>query len=193
MLSFRFSHGFVGVAFVLSVAALSGCGRSDSNDPTPPTATRPAPADTATPLPTATHTAAPTATSTAPPSATATSQPTATHTSPPPTETSTATPTASLTATFTATLGATPTFTVDPTPTSTGTATPIPTFAAHGSVEQIYVTDAAPGSALQLLDTTGQTVQRGTADAQGSFIFRHVPVGRGYVVTMGSGDAQQVS
>ena len=41
-----------------------------------------------------------------------------------------------------------------PTPTATATAagsptnTPIPTFAAHGSVEQIYVTDADPGAAL---------------------------------------------
>src|SRR5262249_40591599 len=129
------------------------------------------------------------------PSATSTAQPTATHTSPPPTGTATPTPTASLTATLaaTATATTTPTSTVDPTPTSTGTATPIPRFAAHGSVEQVYVTDADPGAALQLLDTTGHTVQSGTADAQGSFIFRHVPVGRGYVVTMGSGAARQLS
>jgi predicted acyl esterase len=86
-----------------------------------------------------------------------------------------------------------PTPTATPTATGSPTSTPIPTFAAHGSVEQIYVTDADPGTALQLIDSTGQTVQTGTADAQGSFIFRHVAVGRGYVVVMNPGNSQQVS
>ncbi len=87
----------------------------------------------------------------------------------------------------------TPTPTATPTAAGSPTSTPIPTFAAHGSVEQIYVTDADPGAALQLIDTTGQTVQTGTADAQGSFIFRKVPIGRGYVVVMNPGDSQQES
>ena len=126
-----------------------------------------------------------------PPTATHTPPSTATNTLPPPTGTATLTPTSSLTATPMA--SPTPTSTVDPTPTSTGTVTPIPSFAAHGSVEQIYVTDAVPGSALQLIDTTGQTLQTGAADAQGSFIFRHVPVGSGYIVAMGSGVSQQAS
>jgi predicted acyl esterase len=79
------------------------------------------------------------------------------------------------------------------TPTPTPTNTPVPTFAAHGSVGQIYVTDAAPGAVLQLLDGNGQAVQTGTADAQGSFIFRTVPIGGGYVVAMGSGASPQLS
>jgi hypothetical protein len=87
----------------------------------------------------------------------------------------------------------TPTPTAPPTAAASPTRTPIPTFAAHGSVEQIYVTDADAGAALQLLDTTGQIVQAGTADEQGSFIFRKVPIGRGYVVVMNPGDSQQES
>jgi len=87
----------------------------------------------------------------------------------------------------------TPTPTATPTAAGSPTSTLIPTFAAHGSVEQIYVTDADPGSALRLLDTAGHTVQTGTADAQGSFIFRKVAVGRGYVVVMNAGDSHQES
>jgi predicted acyl esterase len=80
-----------------------------------------------------------------------------------------------------------------PTPTATATNTPIPTFAAHGSVGQVYVTDADPNAALQLLDSSAQTVQTGTADGDGSFIFRNVAVGEGYVVVMDSGAAVRQS
>jgi len=80
-----------------------------------------------------------------------------------------------------------------PVPTPTPTSTPAPTFAAHGSVGQVYVTDADPGSELELRDGNGQSVQSGTADTKGSFVFRLVPVGGGYVVAMGSGDTQRLS
>ncbi len=69
------------------------------------------------------------------------------------------------------------------TPTATPTSTPIPTFAAHSSVGQIYVTDAPANVALQLLDGGGAVVQTGTSDVNGSFIFRGVAVGDGYMVT----------
>jgi predicted acyl esterase len=122
--------------------------------------------------------------------------PTSTATLAPPTATATATatgiPTGTATATITAT--ATPTgtaaatITFTPTGTPTGTAaatvtpTPGPEGIAHGSVGQVYVTDAAPGTALNLLGPGDSVVQSGTADSAGSFIFRDVPVGDGYTV-----------
>lgn len=62
------------------------------------------------------------------------------------------------------------------------------TYAAHGSVEQLYVTGAAPGMALELVDARGDVVATGTADAQGSLIFRNVAAGRGYAVVSGYPD-----
>jgi uncharacterized protein len=79
------------------------------------------------------------------------------------------------------------------TPAASPTPTTIPTFAAHGSVGQIYVTDADAGAALELIDGNGQTVKSGTADAKGSFVFREVAVGGGYVVAMDSGDTRRLS
>jgi predicted acyl esterase len=180
-----------------------------------PTATQTA-ASTATAIPaTATATNAPaTATATGvPPTATATTAPatatasatmvppTATATHVPATATATATgiPTGTATATITAT--ATPTgtaaatITFTPTATPTGTAaatvtpTPGPEGIAHGSVGQVYVTDAAPGTALNLLGSDSSVIQTGTTDTYGSFIFRNVPVGDGYTVV----DADQPS
>jgi predicted acyl esterase len=172
-----------------------------ATDTATPTATpSESPTPTATPTSTATDTATPTFSETPTDSPTATETPTAT-----PTDTATATasetptdsPTATVTSTATVTDTPTRTFSVTPTntPTLTPTATrtPVPTFAAHGSVGQVYVTDADPGSALQLLDGDGQPVQSGTADGDGSFIFRSVAVGGGYVVTMGTGAAARQS
>lgn len=66
-------------------------------------------------------------------------------------------------------------------------------FVAHSSVEQIYVTEAAPGTALELVDAAGQAMKTGTADASGTLIFRDVTVGSGYVVAAGSGAALEAS
>src|SRR5512135_2350977 len=56
------------------------------------------------------------------------------------------------------------------------------TFTGHGSVEQLYVTDAAAGSDLQLATADGTVIMSGTADSQGTLIFRKVRPGSGYVV-----------
>ncbi len=55
-------------------------------------------------------------------------------------------------------------------------------FAAHGSVDQVWVTDATPGAQLSLADHTGVQVASATADAKGSTIFRDVAPGQGYRV-----------
>jgi len=55
-------------------------------------------------------------------------------------------------------------------------------FAVRGSLEQISVQDAEPGEELALHDRTGATIDVGTADDQGSYLFRLVEPGTGYRV-----------
>jgi predicted acyl esterase len=191
---------------LVGIPLLAACGGGGNNKPKPtptathsqaPTATQTA-ANTATAIPaTATATNAPaTATATmAAGTATATATtvpPTSTATHVPSTATATATgiptgtATATVTATPTGTAAATITFTPTGTPTGTAAATVTPTPGregiAHGSVGQVYVTDAAPGAALNLLGSDSSVVGSGTTDSYGSFIFRDVPVGDGYTV-----------
>ncbi len=59
-------------------------------------------------------------------------------------------------------------------------------FQARGSVEQIHVWRALPGSDLEVLDGSDQIVARGTADEQGSFIFRKLKPAKGYQVRFAS-------
>lgn len=59
-------------------------------------------------------------------------------------------------------------------------------YTAHGSVEQLYVTGAGPGTDLHLVNADGFVVQTGTADDQGTFIFRDVQAAAGYVVASDS-------
>ncbi len=177
---------FACLALLAVLPLLAACGGDDDNNPPAPTATatRPqAPTATATGgVPTSTVTAVLTATSTATL-----------------TPLSTATATATATGTTAATLTATPTGT--PTGTSAATITPTPTsgpegfrdvahaqpaaFAAHGSVGQVYVTDAEPNTVLELVGADSFVVMAGTTDAQGSLILREVPVGTGYRVVAG--------
>lgn len=56
------------------------------------------------------------------------------------------------------------------------------TFAAHGSANQVWVTDATPGVRLSLADKNGNTVASAPADAKGSMLFHDVPAGDGYRV-----------
>ncbi len=70
---------------------------------------------------------------------------------------------------------------------SAGCAAPPPdegnaSFQVRESVLQLQVTHAPAGAALALTDGSGQPVQSGVADAQGSLIFRHLDPGSGYVV-----------
>ena len=65
--------------------------------------------------------------------------------------------------------------------TATGAAA-APTFSAHGSVEQVYVTGLAPGAQMSLLNRGGTTVATKQADALGGLLFRNVKPGSGYRV-----------
>src|SRR4051812_19813433 len=51
---------------------------------------------------------------------------------------------------------------------------------ARGSVGEAYVTGAAKGAAVTLLDKGGKAVDSGAADSFGSKIFRDVAPGPGY-------------
>ena len=53
---------------------------------------------------------------------------------------------------------------------------------AHGSAEQVWVTDVTPGATATLLDQGGATVGTETVDAQGGVLFRLVSPGTGYRV-----------
>jgi predicted acyl esterase len=63
-------------------------------------------------------------------------------------------------------------------------------FAAHGSVEQVYVVPPAgahlSGAKMSLLDSHGATVATQSADALGGLLFRHVKPGSGYKVRVDS-------
>jgi hypothetical protein len=53
---------------------------------------------------------------------------------------------------------------------------------AHGSVDQVWITDAHPGKQLLLVDEESRLITKATADPQGSLIFRNVREGRGFRV-----------
>ncbi len=55
-------------------------------------------------------------------------------------------------------------------------------FEARGSVEQVYVTGAAPGTKLKLIDRKGKRVAKDKANDLGSALFREVKPGGGYKV-----------
>ena len=59
------------------------------------------------------------------------------------------------------------------------------TLNARGSVEQVQVTGADPGSKVKLLDKAGKAVQSKTAGSLGGVIFRKVAPGGGYSVKSG--------
>jgi predicted acyl esterase len=67
------------------------------------------------------------------------------------------------------------------------------TFAAAGSVEQVYVTSATPGNAIELRDASDTMVANGTVDELGSFLFRGITPGDGYVVVEQDGGEEEVS
>jgi predicted acyl esterase len=70
---------------------------------------------------------------------------------------------------------------------SPGAAAAGPSFKAHGSVEQVYVTGLDPHARMTLLDRDGRAIANKRADSLGGLLFRHVRPGRGYRVRLGSG------
>src|ERR1044072_1153795 len=72
---------------------------------------------------------------------------------------------------------------------STGVAhaAPTPSLNAHGSVEQVYVTDLTPGEQISLLDGKGATVATRQANDLGGGLFRNVAPGRRYRVQAADG------
>ncbi len=59
-----------------------------------------------------------------------------------------------------------------------------PSFSAHGSAEQVYVTGLSPSASMSLLDRTGATVATQRADSLGGLLFRNVTPGPGYRVRL---------
>jgi hypothetical protein len=59
---------------------------------------------------------------------------------------------------------------------------PAPTFSAHGSVEQVYVTGLGSSTQMSLLTSSGKTLYTQQADSLGGLLFRNVPPGSGYRV-----------
>ena len=60
-------------------------------------------------------------------------------------------------------------------------------FSAHGSAEQVYVTDLDPGARMSLLDKSGKTVRTRRANELGGLLFRRVKPGEGYRVRAARG------
>jgi uncharacterized protein len=59
-----------------------------------------------------------------------------------------------------------------------------PSFHAHGSVEQVYVTGLRPHARMMLLDRTGRKVATREATGLGGLLFRHVKPETGYRVRL---------
>ena len=66
------------------------------------------------------------------------------------------------------------------------------TFTVQPSLEQLYVTHAAPGSTASLLDASNAVVDTVTVDAVGSAVFREVSPGSGYTVRIGAEESDPV-
>lgn len=74
-----------------------------------------------------------------------------------------------------------------PGPEPTAEPPPAASFEVTGSVEQVYLVSAEPGTELDLIDANGTAVQTGTADENGTLIYRDVVAGEGYTVRDASG------
>src|SRR5882724_2950480 len=57
----------------------------------------------------------------------------------------------------------------------------------HGSVNQVYVTGAQPGTSLRLIDSKGKKVSTKPVGSLGGVVFRGVPAGKGYRVRAADG------
>ncbi|MGO9908449.1 MAG: hypothetical protein ACLPY3_22430 [Solirubrobacteraceae bacterium] len=61
-----------------------------------------------------------------------------------------------------------------------------PSFSAHGSAEQVYVTGLAANARMSLITSGGKTLYTQDADSLGGLLFRNVPPGSGYRVRLAS-------
>jgi predicted acyl esterase len=59
-----------------------------------------------------------------------------------------------------------------------------PSFSAHGSAEQVYVSGLAPRASVSLITAAGHTVSTQPADGLGGLLFRNVRPGTGYRVRL---------
>src|SRR6266480_141708 len=66
-------------------------------------------------------------------------------------------------------------------------------FSARGSVDQVAVTHATPGDAIELRDEANAIVKHGTVDDLGSFLFRDLTSGDGYSVVEHDAAGDQTS
>jgi predicted acyl esterase len=70
---------------------------------------------------------------------------------------------------------------------ATAAAAAKPSFSAHGSVEQVYVTGLDAGARMSLLDRAGEAVATKRANKQGGLLFRRVKPAKGYRVRAAEG------
>ena len=80
-----------------------------------------------------------------------------------------------------------------PAPTSTSAPTTSADFTVQPGTEQVAVLDAVAGHELVLLAADRTFVAGGVVDEQGSFLFRNVPSGDGYIVLDGTAAADPVT
>jgi uncharacterized protein len=74
-----------------------------------------------------------------------------------------------------------------------GAAAAEPSFQARGSVEQVYVTEAEPGTRLALVDAQGRTVKTREVNDLGAALFRRVKPGDGYRVRAGAAESEALT
>ena len=67
-----------------------------------------------------------------------------------------------------------------------------PSFSAHGSAEQVYVTGLPAGAQASLLNSSGATVYTQNADSEGGLLFRNVTPGNGYRVSSGGAQSSPI-
>ena len=68
-----------------------------------------------------------------------------------------------------------------------GSASAANSLAVHGSVNQVYVTGAQPGTSLRLVDRKKRKVATKPVGSLGGVVFRRVPAGKGYRVRAADG------
>jgi len=76
---------------------------------------------------------------------------------------------------------------------ATGAAAAEPSFSAHGSAKQVYVTGLEPGARTSLLNRAGEVVRTKRANKLGGLLFRKVKPGKGYRVRGGGAKSEPLT